>query len=581
MTRTLLAPFVFASLVVISALGCEARVSLGGDCTYHSECGALRCLYGRCRAECVEDVDCDGAQVCNSGVCATPDESCSEGDPCTDPELACAGSICTQRCEADRSCFGESVCEDRVGGSVCVPRDLPDAGARADAGVDAATTELDANVEMLDAAGTTDTARIPADVPLRDAFASPTLVDDLCVGRYFACLVQRGPGRVLCWGVGHTGELGGGEPLVEGQPGVIPCTPDGATALCSINLVPVVDSRDADLTSVRSVYCGERTALALTADGTLYSWGQGANGQLGRDFPPEGSFDASARPVTDRADVAILGVTGATFGSRHACAWRGGEMHCWGAQYDGDHGQLGTDTTGMTYMPGAVRADAFTSVRAAAVTDLGTCVIDTEGFVSCAGLNESAAMGSTASVTTAIRTPMELLSVPAGASSLVTGPQFVCALVGNTPYCWGQAGEGSLGRDDVARTLGTCPDGMGEGYCDPVAARVDSALSFDAIASGAYSSTVCGLSGGRVYCWGASERGTAGSDLRVYVPRDPIRIEGGGILEDVRLVRVGGSTACALTTADELYCWGSNQSGHLRMAPDTAVHREAVRVPTD
>lgn len=602
-TRFAVLAVVVVSCLACGALGCEARVSLGGTCVYDSECGALRCLYGRCRAECVTSVDCSAGQQCNTGVCATPDESCSEGDPCVDPQLACAGSICTRRCESDRTCSGEAVCEDRIGGSVCVPANLPDAGARPDAGLDAPLEPIDASMDApgLDAPGldafeldaaldaadrdarprpdaTLDALRIPLDGPRRDAFVTPGSVRDLCVGRYYACIVPV-DGTIWCWGVGHGGELGGGEPLALGPPGVVSCAPFGATgSVCSLDLVQVVDRSDRPITNVRQVICGERNALAITNDGYLYSWGEGSNGQLGRAFV--GTDNTAAARVTDRVGTMLDGVTGAALASRHGCAWIGTTPYCWGARFDGTYGQLGSLDP---FMPGAVAATAFGPVTAMGMTDLGTCFADDLGFVWCAGLNEVGAMGSPEPFDTAITRPLLSWTVPGAASQVVMGPQFGCALVGDRPYCWGQAGEGSLGRTDVdvAATRATCADPAGEMYCDPSAAPVFGVLSFDSIAVGAQATTACGVSGGRVYCWGSSEEGTAGSPDRRYEPSAPIAIESAGILEDVRLVRVGGATACALTNSNALYCWGSNQSGHFRTPPDDLQHFEAISVRTD
>lgn len=90
-----------ASLVAIAlwTLGCESRVSLGARCATDGECGALRCDYGRCRAACTVDGDCGGELVCNQGVCAERDESCSSGSGCLHASLACADTICAPRCD--------------------------------------------------------------------------------------------------------------------------------------------------------------------------------------------------------------------------------------------------------------------------------------------------------------------------------------------------------------------------------------------------------------------------------------------------------------------------------------------------
>lgn len=574
-------PWGLAALVVISlALGCEARVSLGASCTYSSECGALRCLYGRCRAECLTNVDCSAGLVCNAGVCAEPSESCSADDPCLAPERACAGSICAERCSASGTCALGARCETRVGGLVCVPVE----STPVDAGLDARATD---DVGDLDAAS--DDAATPPDASApADAFAPAGAIRDLCVSRYHVC-VARGDGTVVCWGVGHAGELGGGHVLVSGDPGTIDCAPLGAVgSVCSLDPVVVVtDDVGTPLSDVDRLFCGERTTLALTGDGTLYSWGLGSSGQLGRTYPPIGSGDAIARPVTDRAAVPLENVLGATLGSHHGCAWLAdGTTRCWGARYASAGGQLGTGAMDPTFAEGAVLASALEARSSAAtVTDLGTCVVSDGLGVRCFGTNEAGAMGATDDVSTMVRAPSAIMGLPAGATALVSGPQFVCAHVGTDAHCWGQAGEGSLGRADVSTYPATrCPDGAS--YCDPRAEPVAGRLVFDAIAGGTASSTVCGLVAGQVRCWGSSEYGTAGlapggGISRYETPGRAVALEGGGVLSDVRSVRLGGVSACAVTRDDRLYCWGGNVAGHRRTTPDHDIHAEAVLVPLD
>lgn len=567
----------FGALAVLGlcllALGaCEARVSLGGRCVYDSECAGLRCLYGRCRAECLTSVDCGGALECNAGVCARPDEACSDADPCASPELACAGSICATRCAADGSCAGDARCDETFAVPVCVPRLALDAGPRPDSAPEDDAGPPDAS--------TPDAGAI--DAPRPDASFAPGGVRDLCVSRYHACIARGADGIVQCWGTGLTGELGGGAPLAPG-PGVVECTPFGAPPnLCSYDLVTVLTAGDVPLMNVVALTCGERTTLARTADGTLYSWGLGSSGELGRDFPGVISGDPYAAPVTDRAGTPLTDVEDAAMGVYHGCALRtGGTTWCWGAFYREPHGQLGTGATDPAAVEGAILATELGNALEVTVTEMSTCIVRSTGAVACVGLNEAGSAGESTSTSTSVRSAQTVGGIgPGGPSRLTSGAQFHCALDGSIPHCWGLAGQGSLGRGDVLGYETRCPDGMS--LCDEVAAPTFGALRFADIASGAQASAVCGISDGRVHCWGGSTYGESGSTGRLMAPGGPIERADGGILADVRLVRVGGPTACALTTSDDLYCWGANEALHLRTpAPDTGTHAQAVLVPLD
>jgi alpha-tubulin suppressor-like RCC1 family protein len=564
-----------AALVLVvaglAALGCEARVSLGASCIYSSECGALRCLYGRCRAECLTNVDCSAGLVCNAGVCAEPSESCSADDPCLAPERACAGSICAERCSASGTCALGARCETRVGGLVCVPVE----STPVDAGLDARATD---DVGGLDAAS--DDAATPSDAAVSlDAASGTGAIRDLCVSRYHVC-VARGDGTVVCWGTGPAGELGGGAPLVAGVGGARACMPFGVPVPCTTELVTVVQQDDSPLDDIVALSCGERATLARTSSGQLYSWGWGSSGELGRDYDGAiGSWDARADLVTDRSDVPLSDIQSAAIGLRHACARRGdGTVYCWGGRYDPvEYGKLGTGAADPAFAPGALEATAFAGAASIAMADQSTCAGRADG-VSCVGQNASGAVGDTSALDTLHTSPLRVMGVTSTPSAIVAGPSFYCALVGEAAHCWGHGGEGSLGRGPIDALTATCPGGVQQ--CDPRASPVTSP-AFRSIASGAQSSTVCGLTTtGQVHCWGNSEDGVAGSTSRVERP-EPIEVSPGNPLEGVRLVRVGGATACAVTIDDRLHCWGNNESGQLRVDPDAEPHTRAVLVPLD
>ncbi|MDP2439452.1 MAG: hypothetical protein Q8P67_27205 [archaeon] len=67
-------------------------------------------------------------------------------------------------------------------------------------------------------------------------------------------------GRVLCWGANEKGQLGDGTLLSHAAP--------------STCLLP-------EESFVVGLSCGADFSLALTADGHLYAWGCGSDGQLG------------------------------------------------------------------------------------------------------------------------------------------------------------------------------------------------------------------------------------------------------------------------------------------------------------
>jgi len=70
----------------------------------------------------------------------------------------------------------------------------------------------------------------------------------------------------------------------------------------------------------------------------------------------------------------------------------------------------------------------------------------------------------------------------------------------------------------------------------------------------------CGVArGGEAYCWGGDDRGQLG-DATTTARSAPVRVAGN---HTFRLLRAGLSHTCGLTTSGEVACWGANTNGQL------------------
>jgi len=119
-------------------------------------------------------------------------------------------------------------------------------------------------------------------------------------------------GKLYSWGSGDFGRLGHGDNLPHK----------------SAKLVEILRDKD-----IRKIACGERHSLALAADGALYSWGFGGDGQLGH-----GNYQVQTLPalITALRGEHIIDVS---CGNKHTAALTsGGDVYCWG---DNSRGQLG------------------------------------------------------------------------------------------------------------------------------------------------------------------------------------------------------------------------------------------------
>jgi alpha-tubulin suppressor-like RCC1 family protein len=133
-----------------------------------------------------------------------------------------------------------------------------------------------------------------------------------------------------------------------------------------------------------------------------------------------------------------------------------------------------------------------------------------------------------------------------GFARVTTGAGFACALdeIGD-PWCWGandhhQIDPGDRPHYARAHRLG------GRRYTMLSAGR----------------GHVCGISEGRIFCWGMNDFGQISGSIAGDVEA-PTEIEVTGGPTSWSYVAAGYSTTCAIATDGRLFCWGSNRSGEL------------------
>lgn len=112
------APWLLA--LTFASLGCAPTLSLGAPCEINTECGALACLAGRCRTECVTSRDCPYPLACvNVGneitACRVTEEgTCREDAGDCAPPLTCVDGACVEPCDDPNTCVIENACIDHV-----------------------------------------------------------------------------------------------------------------------------------------------------------------------------------------------------------------------------------------------------------------------------------------------------------------------------------------------------------------------------------------------------------------------------------------------------------------------------------
>ncbi|MFJ7779373.1 RCC1 domain-containing protein [Streptomyces yangpuensis] len=246
------------------------------------------------------------------------------------------------------------------------------------------------------------------DQPFPTTVATLSGVSAISAGANHVLAVKAG--RVLAWGSNAKKQLGTG--LDPANPSKTPVS---------------VQSLD----KVMDVGAGCDFSVALRQDGTVWTWGSGANGRLGtgatadRDTPQK---------VADLTDVESISV-----GCDHVLALTAdGALKAWGKNAEG---QLGNDSTDDSDKPVDVTyLDAVAKVFATSAS--GFAVLD-DGSVAGWGKNTDGQLGDGTKANRTTPVPLDHLN---GVQDVAGGADFTIAALDNgSVISWGVNATGQLG----------------------------------------------------------------------------------------------------------------------------------------
>lgn len=191
-----------------------------------------------------------------------------------------------------------------------------------------------------------------------------------------------------------------------------------------------------------------------------------------------------------------------------------------------------------------------------------------------------------------------------GPTSITTGWNHSCAMLDSgRVLCWGAGGDGQLGNSVAAdsdvpswvagvsdadllvagahhtclrrssmgggifcfgrNTHGQLGDGSRTNRSTPVRAD-DTFLDYGSDVAVGRRHT-CAVYSGRVVCWGDNNEGQLGTGSQIDQLRPVTEVSGIPAAAVTTQVAAGFEHSCALTSAGELYCWGSNLCGAMAM----------------
>lgn len=241
----------------------------------------------------------------------------------------------------------------------------------------------------------------------------------------------RRDGTVWAWGAGGYGQLGSGR-------------------VASQQALPV---QVIGLTNIVAVAGAERTGYALRSDGTVWAWGHGSDGGLGDG---SGTGDET---LIQRTPVQVSGLTDVTAiaaGSESGYALRSdGSVWSWGGGADG---ALGLGDSYSRYVPERIAGLPHVTAIAAAADGYGYSyngyALASDGTIWSWGSGLYGLLG-TGSTKDFQFTPVQV-SAEAEFTALAATPQNGYALRGDgTVWSWGYGTKGGLGNGSTIETQTT------------------------------------------------------------------------------------------------------------------------------
>jgi alpha-tubulin suppressor-like RCC1 family protein len=243
-------------------------------------------------------------------------------------------------------------------------------------------------------------------------------------------------GTVMAWGYNYYGQLGLGTSTGPEQCVGSPC-----------NRQPTAVPGVANAIAVATSYS---TSYALLADGTVMAWGYDHYGQLGDGIGIPGGCECIDHPVV------VPGVAGAVaIGAGYydgIALLEDGTIRSWGQNYDGQLGNGTATTTGACECLPVVAVSGISTAKEVAIggynaiAALGDGTVRSWGYAGWGGLGNGSKTGPEAcGGDTCSRVPFPVLGL-AGARTVGAGYRYRSVLLGGgTVRSWGENAYGEVG----------------------------------------------------------------------------------------------------------------------------------------
>ena len=232
-------------------------------------------------------------------------------------------------------------------------------------------------------------------------------------------------------------------------------------------------------------------SLALLGDGTVRAWGYNGAGQLG-----DGSTESSDVPVTvsGLSEAAAI----AAGGGFSLALLKNGTVVAWG---EGEFGELGDGKTSNSDVP--VAMSGLSGVVAIAAGEHTGLALLANGTVMAWGANQGGELGD--GTIGGISDVPVAVSGLSGVKAIAGGGANLALLSNGTVMAWGLNGAGQLG-DGSATGPRECYANAGQTSCSPTPVAVSGVTGAVGIAAG-FEHSLALLGNGTVMAWGANSSG--------------------------------------------------------------------------
>jgi alpha-tubulin suppressor-like RCC1 family protein len=287
-------------------------------------------------------------------------------------------------------------------------------------------------------------------------------------------------------------------------------------------------------------------SAAIKINGTLWSWGNNGQGQLGQGNTTSRSSPVQVGALTNWYEVA------------------GGNAFCLAVKTDGTlwswgtngSGQLGQSTAYYASTNSPVQIGSLTGWAQVAAQPNSSFAIKTNGTMWAWGSNNDGKLGL--SSMTYHSSPVQIGALT-NWSQISAGNKFCAAIkTDGTLWTWGGNNNGQLGQNNT--TYRSSPVQVG-------------ALTDWFKVSAGYSHCVAVKTDGTLWTWGPAQSGQIGKNNAVSYS-SPVQV---GALADWANVTAGYQSCFAIKTTGSLWSWGRNNEGQLGQN-DTANRSSPVQV---